>query len=111
MSTGRFLYSTESHDVYGSGGIYWWKEQQNSDGTWNLRDLTGKCLTNYNDVVYVEPCGQNVDSTNAWQRWHEIPVGSVWKLQNAATNRILDGNSSAKIYTGPDNGGNNQRWD
>ncbi|MEU9202262.1 hypothetical protein [Streptomyces sp. NPDC048332] len=113
-------YCLSSIENYGPVSVFWncksangvwWTEIQNSDGSWNMVDQWGWCLTNYNDTVYVEPCSSGRDQTNWYQRWYETNTATGWKLTNRQTGRVLDSNGS-KVYTGPDYGDSDtyQRW-
>ncbi|MFJ4672774.1 hypothetical protein [Kitasatospora purpeofusca] len=62
----------------------------------------------WNNSVYIEGC--NSASPNSYEKWWEISTSTGWKLQNVATNLILDSNSAGSVYAIGNNDGNNQRW-
>ncbi|MET9677646.1 hypothetical protein ABZY68_31820 [Streptomyces sp. NPDC006482] len=90
----------------------WWTEIQNSDGSWNMVDQWGRCLTAYwQDQVYVENCSSGRDQTNWYQRWWEDSTSSGWKLTNRMTGRVLDSNGKGgDVYTLGNNDSIYQRW-
>ncbi|GAB2746353.1 hypothetical protein [Kitasatospora kifunensis] len=97
-------------------GIYHWHDVENSDGTWNEVDGSGRCLTGNGRNVYTENCNSSRNGTDAYERWHEINMGSGngWKLQNVQSGYFLDwtGNPGwGTVYAHAGDANNaNERW-
>ncbi|MFJ4093040.1 hypothetical protein ACIPYS_15775 [Kitasatospora sp. NPDC089913] len=99
----------------GNGILSRWYDEQTNDGSYVERGAIRTCLTNYNDLVYTEPCDgdASANASNWYQRWYEISTPTGWKLQNRMTGRILDSNEYGQVYTLGDFGDSdlNQRWE
>ncbi len=101
---GRYDPEVRNHD---------WYETLNSDGTWNIGNGFGHCLTAYERSVYTERCNAAANQTNAWQRWKEIKTPTGWKLKNLQSGWILDDDGYGHIYANSNDVGDsdlNQRW-
>ncbi len=75
---------------------------------------TQRCLdSNPNGNVYTSANRCTSSSTNNYQKWQIITVGSRRRLKNRATSRCLDSNANGTVYTNPCASGddnNFQQW-
>ena len=73
---------------------------------------TQRCLdSNPNGNVYTSANRCTSSSTNNYQKWQIITVGSRRRLKNRATSRCLDSNANGTVYTNPCGSTNNfQKW-
>lgn len=99
-------------DSNSTGSVYAFSGNGGDNQKWNVVNRIG-IYFNLQDVAtsrYLEASGNgvvtNTANGNNYQRWYYSGTNII----SVANGRYLDSNSAGSVYTWPQNGGNNEKW-